>query len=252
MARSADQGDQTLQADLVIDAAERGSQSVRWLRELGYPAPPQSRVQADVVYLTRRYSAGASPLGKPRRAVVVPYPGSPRGAAVVHEENDQIALVLFGLLGTEPPGDDAGMLAYAQSLGSEEIVSLVRTGTPLGEPVKMRYPASVGQHPERARTLLFADGAARLPQRFYPRAAKVIDEAWDIATGGDLRFPEVAGKRPPLSGPVNKYLDRFRAVAVTDPALTRSFLEVSNMLAPASRLMSPTALLRVLTAKAGR
>ena len=52
-------------------------------------------------------------------------------------------------------------------------------------------------------------------------SAKVVDKAWDIATGGDLRFPEVAGKRRPLAGPVNKYLDRFRAVAVTNPALNR-------------------------------
>jgi 2-polyprenyl-6-methoxyphenol hydroxylase-like FAD-dependent oxidoreductase len=282
-ARSADQGSEMLPADLVIDAAGRGSQSMRWLRELGYPDPPQSRVQADVVYLTRRYSAAANPHAKPRRAVVVPYPGRPRGAAMVHEENDQIALVLFGLLGTEPPSDDAGMLEYARSLGSDEIISLVRNGTPLGEPVKMRYPASVRQHPERAKALprnflllgdslaafnptygqgmttaalqaqllksLLADGTARLPQRFYPRAAKVIDQAWNLATGGDLRFPEVSGKRPPLSGPLNKYLDRFRAAAVQDPAMTRTFLEVSNMMAPASRLMQPATMLRVLTAK---
>jgi len=34
-----------------------------------------------------------------------------------------------------------------------------------------------------------------LPQRFYRRAARIIDIPWDIAVGGDLAFPFVAGRR---------------------------------------------------------
>ncbi|MGV9988501.1 NAD(P)/FAD-dependent oxidoreductase [Streptomyces olivaceus] len=278
-ARDAGQAEREIDADLVIDAGGRASRSLDWLEEIGHPRPPQSRVAADVVYLTRRYRTGSNP----PRAVVVPWPGSPRGAAVVHEENQQIALVLFGLLGVDPPADDAGMLAYAEMLGSDEIVSLVRDGVPVGEPVKMRYPASVRQHPERsaapppgflllgdalasfnptygqgittaalqARLLqnLLADGADRLPERFYPLAAKIINDAWEASTGSDLRFPEVEGPRSPLSGLVNRYLDRFRAAAAMDPRLARDFLRVSNMLAPAHSLLSPKQAFRVLTTK---
>ncbi|MDO0937766.1 monooxygenase [Streptomyces sp. DG2A-72] len=278
-ARDAGHAEREIDADLVIDAGGRASRSLSRLEELGHPRPPQSRVAADVVYLTRRYRAR----NNPPRAVVVPHPGSPRGAAIVHEENQQVALVLFGLLGADPPADEAGMLAYAESLGSDEIVSLVRDGLPLGEPVKMRYPASVRQHPERmappppgflllgdamasfnptygqgittaalqARLLqtLLVDGADRLPERFYPPAAKIINGAWEASTGSDLRFPEVDGPRPPLSGLVNRYLDRFRAAAAVDPRLAHDFLRVSNMLAPASSLLSPKQALRMLTTK---
>lgn len=282
-ARSADPDERVIDADLVIDAAGRGSRALTWLEDLGHPRPPQSRVQADVVYLTRRYKAEPDAPGTQARAVVVPYPGSPRGGVVVHEENGQICLVLAGQFGEDPPADDAGMLAFAESLDSPEIVSLVRTGTPLGDPAKTRYPASVRHRPERTKAppgnflllgdslcsfnpaygqgmttaalqsqllhTLLSDGTARLPERFYPRAAKIIDGAWDVAIGGDLRFPGVEGKRPPGTGLVNLYLDRYRAAAVRDPRLGRGFFEVSNMLKPPSALMSPKVILRVLTAR---
>lgn len=282
-ARSADTGERVIDADLVIDAAGRGSRALTWLEDLGHPRPPQSRVRADVVYLTRRYKAGPDALDEQPRAVVLPYPGSPRGGVVINEENGQICLVLAGQFGEDPPADDAGMLAFAESLDSPEILSLVRTGTPLGDPAKTRYPTSVRHHPERTKALpgnflllgdslcsfnpaygqgmttaalqarllhtLLAEGTDRLPQRFYPRAAKIIDRAWEVAIGGDLRFPEVEGKRPPGSGLVNRYMDRYRAAAARDPRLVRGFFEVSNMLKPPSALMSPKVILRVLTSK---
>ena len=269
-----------LDADLVVDACGRSSRSLEWLAELGHPRPPQSHVRADVVYVTRRYKAAPDPRDRPARATVVPYPGNPRGAAIVYEENDRVALVLFGLLGADPTTDESAMKDYARKINSPEVDALMRTGTPVEEPIKMRYAASVRRHPERGRSRprnflllgdslvsfnptygqgmttaalqaqvlsrLVAEGVDRLPERFYPAAAKAVDPAWQIATGGDLRFPEVTGRRPPGSAFGAWYLDRFRAAAVHDPRLLRTFLTVSGLQAPLPALLAPGVMLRVL------
>jgi len=68
-----------------------------------------------------------------------------------------------------------------------------------------------------------------------------------IATGEDLRFPQVEGKRPPGFHLVNSYLERVHAVASKDPAVCRKFFDVLNLLAPPSSLMAPRVAWRVLT-----
>lgn len=52
----------------------------------------------------------------------------------------------------------------------------------------------------------------------------MINNPWTLATGGDLRFPEVAGKRRPADKVVNRYLDGFRIAASLDPVLGDAFL----------------------------
>jgi len=86
---------------------------------------------------------------------------------------------------------------------------------------------------------LLGEGRDGLSERFFTAAAKVLAEPWDLAAGGDLRFPEVEGVRGPQDGRAGKYLDRFRAAAAIDPVLGRAFLRVANMLAPISSLFDP-------------
>lgn len=47
--------EESVAADLVVDAARRGSRAHVWLRGLGYPEPPTSGVRTDVVYVSRHY-----------------------------------------------------------------------------------------------------------------------------------------------------------------------------------------------------
>jgi hypothetical protein len=95
-----------------------------------------------------------------------------------------------------------------------------------------------------------AGGTAGLAKRFYARAQKIIDIPWLIATGEDLRFPQVAGKRPPGSGLVNRYLERVHAVASEDATVCRKFFDVLNLLATPNSLMTPDVAWRVLARRA--
>jgi 2-polyprenyl-6-methoxyphenol hydroxylase-like FAD-dependent oxidoreductase len=91
-----------------------------------------------------------------------------------------------------------------------------------------------------------ATGIANLAKRFYARARKIVDNPWLIATGEDLRSPQVEGPRPPGSWLVNRYLDRVHAAASDDATVCRKFFDVLNLLAPPSSLMSPLLAWRVL------
>ncbi|MFE9104486.1 FAD-dependent oxidoreductase [Actinomadura geliboluensis] len=48
-------GDEYIAADLVVDALGRGSSVVDWLREAGWPAPPERTLDAKVTYTSRWY-----------------------------------------------------------------------------------------------------------------------------------------------------------------------------------------------------
>ena len=236
-------------------------------------------MRTDVVYVTRHYRREPRHLDGRLGATFVPYPGQSRGAVVLRQEDEQFVVVLAGMLGDNPPSDDAGMLAFAESLSGPDAAEVIRSAKPLDDPARMRYPASQRHHYEKldryldgfivtgdalcsfnpvygqgmtvaaleALTLrrLVAEGTENLPRRFFRVASKDIDVPWTLATGGDLRFPEVEGKRPPGDGLVNRYLERYRAAASVDPVLGQTFLRVANLIDPAARLLSPGHMIRV-------
>jgi 2-polyprenyl-6-methoxyphenol hydroxylase-like FAD-dependent oxidoreductase len=148
-ARTPDAAEETVAADLVIDATGRGSRGLAWLAELGYPVPESSALQADVTYLSRFYSRDPQQLNGRFGGLVTPYPGQPRGGAVLRQEGDRFIVLLAGMVGEEPPVDEAGMLAYADSLACPDIAAVMRQSAPLGEPVRFTYPSSTWHHYER-------------------------------------------------------------------------------------------------------
>jgi 2-polyprenyl-6-methoxyphenol hydroxylase-like FAD-dependent oxidoreductase len=275
---------ETVPADLVVDAAGRGSRCLNWLGELGFPLPEESSVAADVVYVTRHFHQQPGLLDGRQGATVVPFPGHSRMGAVIRQENGQFAFVLAGMLGEEPPTDHAGMVDFASSLAGPEPAEVLRSATPADEPVKMRYPASRLRHFDKLDSYLggylvtgdalcsfnpiygqgmtvavleaellqslLQEGAADLPRRFFTAAGELLVAPWSLAAGGDLRFPEVEGPRGPQDEEIDRYLTAFRAAAAVDPVLGAAFLHVAHMVAPAESLFAPELTERVQKALA--
>ncbi len=269
-----------LDAGLVVDSAGRGSRTPVWLEELGYPRAPETTVRTDHVYVTRHYHQEPEMEGEHLTAASTAFPGQPRSGVVSREEGGRFTVALTGMLGQEPPTDDAGMLAYAESLSGPEVAEVMRRARPLDEPVRMRYPGATRRHYERLRRFpgrylvmndgicsfnpvygqgmtvaaleavllrrLLAAGEQDLARRFFRAAGKLVDAPWALATGSDLRFAEVAGRRPLGSALVDRYLDRFRVAATVDPRLGEAFLRVANMLDAPGGLFAPGTVLRVL------
>jgi 2-polyprenyl-6-methoxyphenol hydroxylase-like FAD-dependent oxidoreductase len=147
-ARTPDAAEQEVPADLVVDAAGRGSRNRAWLAQLGYPVPETSEVRAAVTYVCRLYGRDPSQLDGRFGTLVTPYPGKPRGGAVLRQEGERFLVLLAGMAGAEPPTDEAGMLAFADSLACPDLAAVMRQSDPLGDPVKYTYPESAWHHYE--------------------------------------------------------------------------------------------------------
>lgn len=135
-------GDEAVPTGLVVDAGGRGSRAAAWLAGLGYPAAPEEEVRAGVVYVTRYYTAAPGVLEGKAGVMTTPFPGLPRGGGALRQEGDRFVVFLVGMVGDEPPVDDAGFLAYAESLEGPETAEIIRCCEPLGDAVKMRCPVS--------------------------------------------------------------------------------------------------------------
>lgn len=92
-----------------------------------------------------------------------------------------------------------------------------------------------------------AQGIRNLAPRFYSRARAIIDIPWTIATGEDLRIPQVEGKRPAGFRIMSRYLKRLHTVAAEDRIVCHQFMTVLNLLGSPVSLLSPHIAWRVLT-----
>jgi 2-polyprenyl-6-methoxyphenol hydroxylase-like FAD-dependent oxidoreductase len=273
--------DDRLDAGLVVDATGRGSQSPKWLAEWGFGQPETMAVKIDVGYATRIFERRAGDFFNASGAIVsATPPRETRHAAVLAAEGNRWVVTLVGSVGDYPPTDEKDWTRFAASLPSPVVHDLVASARPLTDVVAYRFPAnhrrlyehmqrfpqgylaigdaicsfnpiygqgmSVAATEARALDEMLASGLDGLPRRFYPRARKIVDIPWMIATGEDLRYPQVEGKRAAGSGLVNRYLERVHAVASDDATVCRRFFDVLNLLAPPTALMSPAMMWRVL------
>jgi 2-polyprenyl-6-methoxyphenol hydroxylase-like FAD-dependent oxidoreductase len=147
-AREPDAPEETVAADLLVDAAGRGSRTPVWLPALGRRAPATTQVRAGVTYVTGLYRRDQKQLDGRFGSLCTPYPGRPFGGAVLRQEGNQWVVLIAGMVGTDPPVDEAGMIAFADRFASPDIALVLRASAPLSEPMKYTYPESTRYHYE--------------------------------------------------------------------------------------------------------
>ncbi len=84
------------------------------------------------------------------------------------------------------------------------------------------------------------------PVRFFRQIGRIVDVPWSMATGGDLAFPKVVGRRTIQMRLLNGYLAKLLAGAAHDPRLGRAFLRVAGLVDPPQALLAPGVAARVL------
>jgi len=267
-------------ADLVVDATGRGSRSPQWLEEWGFGPPQVDIVTVNVGYATRVFERRTGDLFDSIGAVVSGTPKSTRYAAILAAEGNRWVVTLVGAVGDYPPTDEPGWVRFAASLPVPAVHELVSKARPLTGITSYRFPANQRRLYERMTRLPegylvvgdavcsfnpiygqgmsvaaleaqaldeeLARGAHGLAARFYRRVRNIVDIPWAIATGEDLRIPQVEGKRPPGFRILSWYLERLHAVAAEDRIVCRAFMEVLNLLASPASLLSPHIAWRVL------
>ena len=87
---------------------------------------------------------------------------------------------------------------------------------------------------------------AGLSRRFQAELARATDDPWTMATGEDLRYPEIEARRPFGYGLMKWYTGRVHRAVAHDTELALHFLRAMHMLEPPTALLTPRMALRVL------
>ena len=228
----------TLNADLVVDASGRHSQTPQWLVELGYEAPPIETINSDLRYASRFYARPEHFPAEWQNLIVNGRPPHSHAGLILSVDHERWHVTLGSLAGQYPPTDDAGFLQWARNLSDPSIYEALRVARPL-TPIRVyRTPNSHLRHFEQlqrwpvglivtgdavcAFNPIYGQGMTvsamdamtlkrclqeqqRSPrpnfeQHFQQQLARTIADAWLISTNEDLRWPGIvlSGARPRL------------------------------------------------------
>ena len=131
-----------LEADLVVDASGRGSQTPRWLEMLGYPRPTETTVEVDIGYASRDYEP--SP-GDTRDWQIMALYGTPpqqtRTGYIFPIEGGRWRVSQVGFLNDAPPDDEQGYLEFAQSLEQPDFYDALKDAKALTPISSFKFPA---------------------------------------------------------------------------------------------------------------
>jgi 2-polyprenyl-6-methoxyphenol hydroxylase-like FAD-dependent oxidoreductase len=267
-------------AELVVDATGRGNRGPTWLAALGFERPHEDVVDPLTTYMSRTYRR--VPGRQDFAAIVVgSQPHRPQGGVAMAVEDDRWMVMLVGIgTGEAPPPEPHRYAEYAARFPDQRLHQLLSTSEPLGPPLKARLPPSVRRRYERLARLpdgflAFGDaicsfnpvygqgmtvaameavvlrdclrrGRHNLPRRFFARAARVVDVAWNMAIGADLANPAVRGVRTRRTRLISAYVGKVQYATARDAKVAHRFLRVANLMLTPTALFAPGFVARVL------
>ena len=142
----------TLHADLVVDASGRSSRLPGWLEELGYAAPQESTVNADVGYATRWYKIPDDWRADWKMVLLATrFPDISGGAVVQPVEGRRWVVTLVGYTGDHPPTDEAGFGQFARRLIGPQVWEAISAAEPLTSIGGYRRTENHWRHYERLK-----------------------------------------------------------------------------------------------------
>jgi 2-polyprenyl-6-methoxyphenol hydroxylase-like FAD-dependent oxidoreductase len=273
--------EETLSADLIVDASGRHSELPAWLEALGFGAPRSEEIALPTHYASRTYARHPHHLNGGIALAVVSDPKVPRGGVALALDAEHWLVSQYSMNGERPPLDDAGFVRFARTLASPALAEILESSEPESEARTLRFASSVRRHYARMRdfpqgllvcadalasfnptfgqgitvaakqALLLRECCGRVPpgelgRVFLRRAEPIVDAAWTTSAGRAFLYPGVLG-RPTLKMRIaNAYLPRIIARAQTDVNVARAFLEVLQLLEPPGRLFAPDVLQRLI------
>ncbi|GAC1637939.1 MAG: hypothetical protein NVS4B6_07610 [Mycobacterium sp.] len=272
-----DSGD-AVDADLVVDAAGRGTRLPVWLEQWGFGRPREDTVDVGIAYATQQVHI---PEGLLKEKVVVAGASraGPIGLGMLFYEDGNWGLTTFGISKVEPPQNFAEICDAADRILPARFADAIRQGTPIGEVAFHKYPTSrwrrydeMNRFPDgiipfgdavvsfnptfgqgmtmtaiqagNLRTAL-ASRDADLAGVLAKATAKTTWPVWIMTTIGDLALHNATGEAKFWYKPVGSLFDQFLGAAETDTVLAEWFLRRFSLLdslymVPSARLVGRT------------
>jgi 2-polyprenyl-6-methoxyphenol hydroxylase-like FAD-dependent oxidoreductase len=141
--------EENVAADLTVDATGRGSRAPQWLRDLGYPEPPRTEINAFLGYASRLYRLpDNSTRAWQGLYIQAKVPTDLRSGALFRTENDSWLCTLGGYAKDYPPTDEQDFLAFARGLRVPDLYAAIADAEPLTPLVANRSSANVWRHYE--------------------------------------------------------------------------------------------------------
>jgi 2-polyprenyl-6-methoxyphenol hydroxylase-like FAD-dependent oxidoreductase len=214
--RTAEQHEEALSADLVVDTSGRGSRAPQWLNSLGYGNVQETSVKIDIGYATRIYRCPAHlPVGWKGLFIYGRPPDDKRGGVILPIQGGYWMVTLVGSLRDYPPDDEAGFLEFARSLAQPDLYEAIKDAEPVTPIAVYKYSANRWRHYERMKRLpegfiIMGDAACS----FNPVYAQGMSVAAIEAQSLDrcLREQEMFARNKGLVG----FTQRFQQAIVRD------------------------------------
>jgi 2-polyprenyl-6-methoxyphenol hydroxylase-like FAD-dependent oxidoreductase len=274
----AEGGQETVSADLVVDATGRGTRLPVWLTQWGFERPHEDTVDVGISYATHQVHI---PEGLLAEKVVVAGASTeqPLGLGMLYYEDGNWSITTFGVGKVPPPQNFAEICDLVDTILPDHVASAVRAGTPLGDMAFHKYPTSRWRRYDKldrfpaaivpfgdavvsfnptfgqgmTMTSLQAGHLRRALQHPEPELARALSKAtakttfpvWQMNAIGDLTLHRASGPMPKWYGPVGSLFDQFLGAAETDPVLAEWFLRRFSLLdslymVPSPRLVGRT------------
>ncbi len=262
----ADGGDpEFVAADLVVDAAGRGTRLPAWLEQWGYARPREDALDIGIHYATQQFRI---PEGLIAEKVVVAGASHDKslGLGMLCYEDRTWVLTTFGVANAKPPRTFPEMLALADELLPDHFNTALAQAEPLGDPAFHAFPASRWRRYDKldrfpAGIIPFGDAVAsfnptfgqgmtmtslqaghlrraltspddQLAAELSRATAKTTFPVWIMNAIGDVTFHH-AGTKGPIPWwwrPSGALFDQFLGAAETDPVLAEWFLRRFSLL----------------------
>ena len=263
---SGDDAAEFLAADLVVDAAGRGTRLPLWLTQWGYQAPLEQTVDVGIHYATHQFRI---PDGLIAEKVVVAGASHDQslGLGMLCYEGTWV-LTTFGVANAKPPATFPEMLKLADQLLPRHFIDALAQAEPVGKPAFHAFPVSKWRRYDKLdrfpdgivplgdavasfnptfgqgmtmtslqaghlrRALQSPDGPDRNMARLLNRAtAKTTFPVWTMNAIGDTTFHHAqADSVPWWWRPSGALFDQFLGAAETEPVLAEWFLRRFSLL----------------------
>jgi 2-polyprenyl-6-methoxyphenol hydroxylase-like FAD-dependent oxidoreductase len=149
----ADGRQETLAADLVVDASGRCAPTLALLRSSGQQVPDEIVIGIDLHYTTATFVIPEdAPTDWEGVATHAHAPERSRGGYMLPIEGNRWVLTLAGRLGETPPAEPEGFMDYAGRLETQTIYNAIAHAERLGGFERYAFPASVWRRFDRLST----------------------------------------------------------------------------------------------------